>query len=154
MKYSLFILLPNLSDEEIKPAQKLVEDLIAKVGGKIEKVEEFGKRKLSYPVQKVRHGFYVNYLLELDKEKIDELKNELKISSQILRFEIGVFNPKAKKVVKRDIKKMEAAAEKNEEKNKTLRQAQGDSSGKESKEKISMEDLNKKLDNILESESI
>jgi len=99
MKYNLFILLPNISDEEIKTAEKSIQETISKSGAQIETSKEYGKRKLSYTVKKARHGFYMNYVINLDKKDINNLKKELKLSSDVLRFELSRY--KKSKVLKK-----------------------------------------------------
>jgi small subunit ribosomal protein S6 len=137
-KYNLFVLLSNLSNEEVKVIQGQISEIVKRVGGKIESIEETGKRKLSYTIKKVRHGFYLDYILSLAKDKVGELKNELKLNSSILRFELSLFKPKIVKLPKPTVKK-------------EAKKVEGE---KKEKSKISMDELNKKLDNILESENI
>jgi len=142
--YNLFILLPNLSDEEVKVMQSQIKDIIKKVDGKIENVDEIGKRKLSYPIKKVRQGFYLDYVLDLDKENINKLKKELKLNQGILRFEFSSINQKIKKSKKQRIKKdkkLEMGDKKSEVEQKD-------------RPKISMEELDKKLNNILEVKDV
>ena len=62
-KYNLFILLPNLLEEEIEVINKEIESAINKVGGELEETHKMGKRKLSYVVKKIRHGSYLNYVI-------------------------------------------------------------------------------------------
>jgi len=172
-KYNLFVLMPNLTDEEIEVIKKNVEQLITKVGATIIKTEEHGKRKLSYIIKKIRQGFYMNYILEMEAEKVPELNNELKRHTEILRFEISNFvegqeisgfemeenkfdmsNKNDSKIIKEN--KTEKFEELNKEKKveKPLDDARGDSSGEELEEKkegkkVDLDQLDKKLDDIL-----
>lgn len=140
--YNLFILLPNLSDEEVKVMQSQIKDIIKKVDGKIENVDEMGKRKLSYPIKKVRQGFYLNYVLDLDKDNINKLKKELKLNQGILRFELSFAKPR--KTVRKTTRKIK----KDKKDIKDIKEI------KKERPKISMEELDKKLDNILETKDI
>ncbi len=132
-KYNLFILLPNLSDQEVESAKSKISELIKKAGAKINSTEDFGKRKLSYPIKKVRHGFYLNYVLELELDKIRDLEKELKLNAEILRYELSLYTDKHRL----EHRSTQIKTEKQDDK----------------KDKVSMEELNQKLDNILESDN-
>ena len=58
-KYELALVLNPLLDEEAKTeAFNKVQDLITRFGGTIEKVDDWGKRRLAYEIKKVNEGFY------------------------------------------------------------------------------------------------
>lgn len=148
-KYDLFVLLPNLTDEEVKSISQQTEEIIKKVGGQIEKTEDFGKRKLSYVVKKIRHGFYLNYLLELEVVQIKQLSRELKLNPNVLRFELSTHRPipmsaqqaKSRRLVnKKTEDKKISRPELKEEKNSE-------------KKKVSLEELDERLNNILNNEN-
>lgn len=90
-KYNLFILLPNLLEEEVEAINKEIVESINKVGGELVEANKMGKRKLSYVVKKIRHGNYINYTLNLATDKNDALIKELKLRPEILRFELSNF---------------------------------------------------------------
>ncbi len=144
-KYNLFILLPNLDDQEVEEVKKEIVEIIKKVGAEIEKSSNIGKRKLSYAIKKVRHGFYLNYIINLELDKINDLKKELKLNQGILRFELSLYT-KILKHKKTRLPLDNNGQAKTQKKNDTeIKKGAKD----EKKEKVSMEELNKKLDNIL-----
>ena len=58
-KYELAVVLKPELDEETKAAEmQKVQDLITRFGGTIEKVDDWGKKRLAYEIQKVNEGFF------------------------------------------------------------------------------------------------
>ncbi|MBU4360909.1 30S ribosomal protein S6 [Patescibacteria group bacterium] len=137
-KYNLFILLPNFSDEEVESAKSDIGELIKKAGAQIDSTEDMGKRKLSYAIKKIRHGFYLNYVINIDIEKLTNLEKELKLNSEILRYELSLYTDKHRL----ENRSTQIKTKKNNKQENLL-------AGKEKKKKVSMEELNKKLDDIL-----
>lgn len=84
---TVFILTPVLSDVQIKEAVGKYSDLITNSGAKIENQENWGLKKLAYPIQKKSTGFY--NLVEFSTENgniIADLELALKRDEKILRF--------------------------------------------------------------------
>ena len=76
----------NVADEEkIKAAVQLVQDVIKKIGGTVDKVDEWGKRALAYEVKKQREGYYVVVDFQADPTQISELDRVIKIHEEIIR---------------------------------------------------------------------
>ena len=61
-----------------------IEALIARVGGTVEKVDRWGKRRLAYPVKKFTDGFYVLVNFEAAPAEIKEI-DVLKINDEVLK---------------------------------------------------------------------
>ena len=58
-KYELALVLRPDLDEETKAAEsQKVQDLITRFGGTIDKIDDWGKRRLAYEIQKVNEGFF------------------------------------------------------------------------------------------------
>jgi small subunit ribosomal protein S6 len=84
---TVFILTPVLSDDQAKEAAKKFKTTITDLGGKIVNEENWGLKKLAYPIQKKTTGFY--HLLEYagDGEAIiAALELSFKRDERILRF--------------------------------------------------------------------
>lgn len=84
---TVFILTPVLSDEQAKEAAKKFKKTLMDLGGKIVNEENWGLRKLAYPIQKKTTGFY--HLLEFSGTKEDlvsELEVNYKRDERVLRF--------------------------------------------------------------------
>lgn len=83
-KYELAVVLhPDLEINLEKPLSKL-NSTIEKFG-RIKSKEEWGKRKLAYPIKGQQFGLYYFYQLELPGASVGELERELIINEEILR---------------------------------------------------------------------
>ena len=83
---TVFILTPVLSEEQMKEAVKKYEDFITEHGGEIVHRENWGLRKLAYPIQKKSTGFY--HLLEYKAEGtiVAPLEVQYKRDERVIRF--------------------------------------------------------------------
>ena len=83
---TVFILTPVLSDDQAKETVKKFEDLIASTGGKVVSSEDWGLKKLAYPIQKKTTGFY--FLLEFQTEgaSVAKIETEFKRDERVMRF--------------------------------------------------------------------
>ncbi len=114
---TVFILTPVLSDEQMKEAVKKYEDYLKKNGAKIVHRENWGLRKLAYPIQKKSTGFYQLLEYTADGSIIAGLELQFKRDERVLRFltvkldkHAIAYNEK-----KRRLKKEEAEKPKSEE---------------------------------------
>ena len=62
-----------------------VEALIARVGGTVEKVDRWGKRRLAYEINDLTEGYYVLMNMECKPEFPAELERVMKITDGVLR---------------------------------------------------------------------
>ena len=83
---TVFIITPVLSDEQTKEVVKKFKDLLKDTGANITHEENWGMRKLAYPIQKKSTGFY--YLVEFDAEPsvILPFETEFRRDERIIRF--------------------------------------------------------------------
>jgi len=83
---TVFILTPVLSEEQMKEAVKKYEGFITKNGGEIVHRENWGLRKLAYPIQKKSTGFY--HLIEYKAEGtiVAPLEVQFKRDERVIRF--------------------------------------------------------------------
>ncbi len=83
---TVFISTPILSDTQMKEAVKKFKKIISDNGGEIIHEENWGLKKLAYPIQKKSTGFY--YLIEFKSEGqlIARLETEYRRDEKILRF--------------------------------------------------------------------
>jgi len=84
---TVFILTPVLSDDQAKEAAKKFKKTITDLGGKIVNEENWGLKKLAYPIQKKTTGFYhlIEYAGE-GQEIVNQLELTFKRDERILRF--------------------------------------------------------------------
>ena len=83
---TVFILTPVLSDEQMKEAVKKYEDQLTNNGAEIVHEENWGMRKLAYPIQKKSTGFYQLIEYKAEGTVIADVETELKRDERILRF--------------------------------------------------------------------
>ena len=83
---TVFIATPVLSENQMKEAVDKFKALITKNGGEIVHEENWGLKKLTYPIQKKSTGFY--YLIEFNSEGsfIEKLETEFRRDERIIRF--------------------------------------------------------------------
>jgi small subunit ribosomal protein S6 len=84
---TVFILTPVLSEDQAKEAAKKIKKTITDLGGKIVNEENWGLKKLAYPIQKKTTGFY--HLMEFageGQEIVSNLEVTYKRDERILRF--------------------------------------------------------------------
>ena len=81
---TVFILNPNIGDENIKAAVDKFTDLINANGTVIEK-NEWGLKKLAYPIQFLTEGYYVLINFSADSQFLTELDRIFNITDSVLR---------------------------------------------------------------------
>ena len=90
---TLFIVHPDGDENEINKTIETIQNLITTGGGKILKVEKWGKRQLAYMIQKKREGVYVLMYFEAPTSLITELNRRYKLMTDtILRSLILQLN--------------------------------------------------------------
>lgn len=86
-KYELALVLSPSIDEETKTAEvNKVQELIARFGGTIEKVDDWGKRRLAYEIQKVNEGFFSFTTFEAEASAPAEIESRVRIMENVLRY--------------------------------------------------------------------
>jgi small subunit ribosomal protein S6 len=82
----MYIVRPNLSEDELAAVVKKFNDLLATKNSKVVNVTEMGQRELAYEIQKYRSGYY--YVVDVeakDDEAIKEFDRLALISGDIIR---------------------------------------------------------------------
>ena len=74
------------SDEQIKDLVDRVDSFIKEGGGDIVEKEEWGSRRLAYPISKKRNGYYVNLMFTAPGTLIARLERAMDINEGILRY--------------------------------------------------------------------
>ncbi len=86
-KYELTVVVNAVVEDEVRASVvEKVKELIAKFGGTITNIDEAGKKKLAYEIQKMNEGFY--YFIQLDAEANfpADIAAQLRIMDNVLRF--------------------------------------------------------------------
>ena len=82
---SVVIINPKIEEEAVKALIKKFSDLINK-DGKVESVEELGKKKLAYEIQKNKEGYYLIFNFEANPGLISELERNYRIMDEVIKF--------------------------------------------------------------------
>ena len=80
----VFIVHPDQS-EQVPGMIERYRNTITQGGGKIHRIEDWGRRQLAYPIQKVFKAHYVLMNIECDQEALDELDHAFKFNDAVLR---------------------------------------------------------------------
>ena len=86
-KYELVVVVNAMVEDDVRAAVvEKVKNLIVRFGGNITNVEEQGKKRLAYEIQKMNDGFY--YFIHFDAEATvpAELEAQLRIMDNVLRY--------------------------------------------------------------------
>ena len=83
---TVFILTPVLSEQQAKETVKGYTSMLKSAGSKLVHQEDWGLRKLAYPIQKKSTGFYFLMEHESDSSFIEKLELAYKRDEKILRF--------------------------------------------------------------------
>lgn len=149
--YELAWILPGvLTDEENKPINDEVIALLQEKGvSGLTSIMALGKKKLAYPIGQHRHGSYFAVEFDLLPNLLPTVQKFLKLNQQLVRFLIVVKNKlTAEQAARQELSRQKRVrAKENEEITKEAPK------NKET-QKISLEDLDKKLDEILNEDNL
>lgn len=88
-KYEVvYIIDPAVEDEARKALIAKFNDLITGNGGSVDKVEEWGKRRLAYAIDYKTEGYYVLVNFQAEAELPKELERNLQISDSVIRYQV------------------------------------------------------------------
>ena len=84
--YEIAIVLHPDLEIDIESATSKVEKIIELAKGKVTKKDNWGKRKLAYPIKKQDWGIYVFYQVQLDPASVAQIENALRITEEVMRY--------------------------------------------------------------------
>ncbi len=143
-KYEILFFVPvTMESEKIEQTRKQVVEAIAKHEGKVTTEEEFGKKKLAYTVKHTRHGHFILVIFESDKDKIDLIKRELNLITEIVRYRL-VIKEKIDHIPRPVIKQ-----EKEETPQAPKQEVEIKKEKIETDEKVDLKELDLKIDELL-----
>lgn len=99
--YEVMVILdPTLDERQVAPTLENYLKVIRSSGGSVEKVDVWGRRRLSYEIKKHAEGIYAVLDLNSDSDSVKELDRQLSLQETVLRT----------KVVRRDTQPQRGAA--------------------------------------------
>ncbi len=86
-KYELAVVLSAaITDEERAAAMEKVQGFITRAGGTITNVDDWGKKKLAYEIQKMSEGYYSFIRFEAETSAPAQVEENVRLMEQVLRF--------------------------------------------------------------------
>lgn len=82
----MFIVRPDLAEEDVDKIVAGLEQTIANGGGTLRSVEKMGRRKLAYLVRKFSEGNYILLTVDADGPLVAELERRLRVTEQVIKF--------------------------------------------------------------------
>lgn len=107
-QYEIAVLYHPDLEVDLSKAEEKVTKIITGNGGKVVKTDNWGKRKLAYPIAKQDYAVYVFYTVELPAESVNKVEGTLNITDEVVRYLI----------IKPDLKALAKAEKLREEKAK------------------------------------
>ena len=85
-KYELvYVVSPDASDEQVSGLHTQVEETVTRMGGQLEKTENWGRRKLAYEIGRHKEATYVLEVINGSGELMKELDRRLKVLDYVIR---------------------------------------------------------------------
>lgn len=82
----MFIVRPNMEAEAVEAVVADLQAAIQKLGGEVSKVDDWGKRKLAFEINKVHEGHYFVLYFTGSHEIISELEHFFRVKDEVIRF--------------------------------------------------------------------
>jgi len=85
-KYELvYVVSPDASDDQVSELHTQIEAIIQRLGGQLEKTENWGRRRLAYEIGRHKEGTYVLELINGSGELMKEIDRRLKVLDYVIR---------------------------------------------------------------------
>ncbi len=85
-EYELGVIIPiSVQEADVKAVLSTIEEWIKEFGGEITNVDNWGRRRLAYPIQDFREGYYIFFKMNFPTQRVNDLEYNLKFSDQIIR---------------------------------------------------------------------
>lgn len=86
-KYELAVVLNAKVEDEVRAnTLEKVKDLVSRCKGTITNVDEWGKRRLAYEIQKMNEGFYYFIQFDAESEVPAEIESRIRIMDNVIRY--------------------------------------------------------------------
>lgn len=106
-QYEIAILYHPDLEIDLEKATSKVEKIFTDNGGKVTNIDNWGKRKMAYPIKRNESAVYVFYTVELPAESVRKIESTLNITDEVIRFLI--VRPDLKKIAKAEAARAEKA---------------------------------------------
>lgn len=158
--YELLSILPGtLAESEVSPIVGNITDTLSKSGAETITHEDLGKSRLSYPMKHIRYGYFHLFTFEAAPEMIPAMQEKLGLMPNLLRALISIYNPQNRTQMKKMTSEPISEISSGEDEVQTPAPApapvveaptETEKTEKTEKKEVAMEDIEKKLDEILD----
>lgn len=172
----LYIIGANIAEDKLDTICEKIKKLLTDQGAQITLEEKWQRRRLAYPIAHQYYGYYFVLEFDVEKSKVKSISEKLRLTNEVLRFQIIKKKKKSaeelqkeKELKARRAQKLAQELKDREEQETTRREPAREPSKApekppvqekilkkkpDEKPKVSMEDLDKKLDEILDTKDI
>ncbi len=106
-QYEIGVLYHPDLEIDLEKATTKIEKIFTDNGATVTNVDNWGRRKLAYPIQRQEHAVYVFYTVEMPGEAVRKIEGLLNITDEVIRFLI--VRPDLKKIAKAEALREEKA---------------------------------------------
>lgn len=92
-----FVIDPEATEEDVKKVIDSVVEIVKKAKGNIENVDEWGRRRLAYPIKGHNEGIYTFINADVGGSVFTDIERRLKLSEKVMRFIVYRLDDKMKK---------------------------------------------------------
>jgi small subunit ribosomal protein S6 len=96
----MFIVRPDVVEEDLDKLIAQFEGIVTSTGGKVQKAEKWGRRRLAYEVKRCREGQYILFTIECDPPTVREFERRLKVADAVVKFLTVRVDPELKRLAK------------------------------------------------------
>jgi small subunit ribosomal protein S6 len=82
----VYLLSPEAGEDVAKDLRAQIEATVSRYGGELARTDEWGRRKLAYPIGPHKEGVYILDLINGSGELMKELERRLRVNEQVLRY--------------------------------------------------------------------
>ena len=83
---TIYILRPNTPNEGVAEVNTRIKNVIEGMGGKVMKVDNWGKRRLAYEIKKQREGTYAVLEVSAEPAMVKEFERQIRLNENVVRF--------------------------------------------------------------------
>ncbi|MCD4828693.1 MAG: 30S ribosomal protein S6 [Candidatus Cloacimonetes bacterium] len=85
---SMVVFHGDLTPEDVNREHEGILALVKQLEGELLDADQWGKRRLAYPIQKVNEGYYIVYTFRFDPKNLPELERHYRLQTEIIRYNI------------------------------------------------------------------
>lgn len=143
---SVVIINAAIEDEQIESTLKRIQETISTNAGEIDDVEKWGRKRLAYPIQKSKSGFYVVVRFTAPTSAIYNLERMYRLDENIIRYLTITLDKKALDYIEKKKQKEQEAATSKEEKVEEKADEKKEEIVEEKKEETTVDTENKEIE--------